>query len=379
MSTADMFYMNADVTNQNTEDIDTPMEYTTVRAQPILQEAGDWLVSCIRFSLPLQNVPYMLVRPNEYWVGFSFGATPYMQPVVYNYLPDYIFPNGVWEFSYFTDRVNQAMRLAYNAMVAANPGSPTDCPFIAYNEQIQRFVLYYPESYVNNANVSIWMNNRLQILFGYTNEYFGYQPVTQQECRLVLTAQYTTGSQNRIVPVSASAATPIVGSGGFDMQIPNYTTLPPTYALINQNWQYTIPEKNTNPEWIEWNKIILLSNSLPTVSEYTGSTGNLTQAANAQSGILPALTDFAIDSSVGVQFRGTVVFNPVSQWRFAEFNKAGPLRSFDIRIALQAKNGQLYYPTIPANSAMTIKLFFVRKDFLKKNPEIVYKQIGKII
>lgn len=370
---ADLFYLNADVYNGNVEDVDTPMTYTTFRAAPLLDKADDWIMSVIRFSVPFENVPYMEVKTNEYYIGFSWAADNYVLPVSYTYLPTYIFPNGVWEFQYFVDRVNQTLRQSYAAMLAAHPTAPTSCPFIMYNPQSERFVLYYPEAYINHPNISLWTNNRLQILFGFTNEYNGYQPVTRQECKIILSAQYTNGVQNRIVPVSASAATPIVGPGGFDFQVPNYTTLPPTYSLIDQNWYYEIPEKNTNYAWVEWQKILIISNTLPNVREYIGATDSITQQDNTQNATLPIVTDFVIDPSVGVQFRSTAVFNPTAQWRWSEFTGAGPLNSFDMTIALQGKNGAIRYPTLPASNAQTIKLVFCKKSFMKNNPELVYK------
>ena len=94
----------------NTSLTNKPVSFSTTLAQPILDNASNYKMSVIKFSLPGNNIPLFIFKPNLYQVSISYDLYFYTEYV--QFLPTNTFPADdpryyyCWSYNLFIEMIN---------------------------------------------------------------------------------------------------------------------------------------------------------------------------------------------------------------------------------------------------------------------------------
>lgn len=345
--------------------------YEVTKDTIILDRAGDYYCSIIKFDIPLNNVPLLImpIVPNQ----SDNDLTPLVVGIVYNgvnyplnliYLPSNSgtgitgtgFQNQkfqvinpyyyVYEYEVLIRMTNLAIEQAYiNSGIPAlfSAGSVPPAPFL-YLDPISNLVslvvhtmwtsLFSPLTGVPQ----LYMNTQLANYFD--SFYFTFKGYDQPQ-----------GRDYIFITAGPAYPTPNQGYALFGTTPTN----PPTYYRFVQ-------EYSALQYWSSFKRILITSNTIPVNPEFVPTLGNV-GGLNVS---FPIISDFTpqIEGSAGTS-RSIAYYVPQGQYKLVDLISDSPLQKLDIQIYWQDRNGNNYPITVSYNQQITVKIAFFRKDLYK--------------
>lgn len=355
----DNIYVNVAFSkNPDSTAFEEAAEYSVSKTIPILAKADDYYCSIIRFAIPLNETPLLImpivpnqVNPNltPLKIGISVGGINFTRNVIYV--------------------------------------SNTNAPIPVQNQSIQVITSYYYvfeyQSIINNVNTALASAFLASGLAGNT-PYFYLQPESEL-IHLVVDIATFSPTATAIVPSPIQSATIYMNN---DLEVylsafPVIYVAPNSepgrdydFSLVRFGGDKLIPpfnigavatQKNFTQEysvlalWSSLRKILITSNTIPIQSEYT-PTGN-----SGISSTLPVITDFIPQNELPGQSRSIAYYNPSAQYRLVDLKSSCELRTIDLKIYWQDIFQNIYPLLISKYQQASIKLAFIKKTLYNDN------------
>ena len=309
-------YINAGIKNTT----DSPLEvvFSSVFDNCYLSCPENYYISVIRFVLP-NSGPIFSFKDVTYQVKLKYQNSDYTQFLTYfkrsNSLTS---EQPVNSFQHFLIMINNALKDAYNLMVAANPGlilTISTKPYIIYDPFSKLFSLVVAQNYENTVEISF--NNNLNNFFKNS-----FDQISENNYH---TFAITRSGNNSYVDLLA----PTIPSYIFTQEVP------------------------TLYQWYDMKRITFSSGTIPVSAEHVS-----TSRSDGSSISEKIVTDFAPEISSD---KSDFIYEP-TVYRLVDLNGSSPLNTFDITVRYITKSGEIMpYKILPGESA-TCKVGFFRKD-----------------
>lgn len=287
-----------------------------VRSQPIIDNPNEYHLTIARMEIPCSSIPIFTFVDNSYILTLSYtgGNFSYPVPFVQSNMSN---PSdrSITSYGQFLDGINTAFSSAMAAMIAL--GGPTGpAPVISYDELTGLFSVTVGPAFTSGS-ATIYFNQSLQHFFpSFRYLFYGVNLPNNKDYQL-----YITGSTTRQYASSTSALN--------DIQ-----------------------------------SIILVSNSLPIISEDVNSNPALS-SANAGSASLNAITDFLYPVQNGSLESCPSGVNHLqyqpSLYRLVEMNSNQSLFAIDVTVYWTDKAGTLHPLYLDPGESFSIKFLFIKK------------------
>lgn len=338
----DNVYLN--VVFQNNTGGEVSAKYNVAKTIPILDKPSNYFTSVIRFDVPLNSVPLVIMpiipnQGNPNLTPFTIYVNTFATNIIYvpdntltappqNQLTQVVTPYYyVYSFANIISAINTALATSYAA--ASSPGG-AGAPFFIFNPVTQLLGLVVSVAFIA-AGATISINQPL------VNYFEGFRLLFNATTRLFTFLTYNDGTNG----FNISGQTTAVAT-------------PPTFLTITQ--EYTAMEY-----WLSLRKIVLISNTIPINYEYVPAY-DTTGAQTNVSVSLPIITDFVPNIEDAAQSRSIAVYNPLSQYRLVDLLGDTPLYNIDLSILWQDKLGNYYPLFIETLQQASVKIGFFRKD-----------------
>ena len=324
-------------------------EYSVTKTIPILSKCDDYYCSVIRFSIPLDTIPLFIMpilagQPNPnltpFIIGITTGGVDFPQPVIFvsetgapvplppipfQKITPYYF---VFEYQNLITAINTALAAAFVAS-----GLVGNTPYFYLNTATEELHLvvdvanFAPTATAAVPNpvplATIFMNSALE--------------------------SYLSAFQARFVGPSVIGKDYIFNLVRFGLD----TTIPPFTAAATQK---DFPQEySTLALWSSLRKILITTNSIPIISEYTPTNNS------GISSTLPIITDFVPNIEAAGQSRAIAFYNPTSQYRLADMKSSEQLNTIDLKIFWQDLDNNIFPLFISEFQQANLKLGFFKK------------------
>lgn len=294
------------------------------QSSPLLDNPSNYKIACARFTIPA-NIPLFIYPADAlasqiYKVELFDTATniSVIQPLIFtDWCPDCLYPRGIYYYSHLLQIVNTALKSCYTQMLVLNPLFT-----VPVSDAIQ--IIYEPSTnlfYINIPGYSnLYFNNLLQ--FRMTTElYLGFFPSFPSK------GLFTDPLNLPILFVFDS--TQKIGG-------------PTVFRIYNESPCIAI--------WNQFQKILILSNSIPINPEIISSSNQQTRSL---------LLDFeptpSISSTIPFQYFANI-------FRWVDLISNQPLSQLEIAVQIQYRDGSIFPLYLQKNEAMTIKLILRLKN-----------------
>lgn len=419
-------YVTVNFANGAAVKIDPEAMFSQARAGPLLTVPSEYYASVVRFEIPTQNIPLLLipitspvpVTPNEYLTPYNVilrympdedAVPPVRQAVLWrpqfqNLKPGDIGFNYCYSVQYWVDLVNEALLTAHTTMLAriqaAFPGAcPTPvnglpAPFLQFDSNTSRMSLFAPTfgwpapapaalqrgMYYNPNDdaapgpaVTISLNRQLSVMFPNFETIVRdvpdvVDPDVYEEFRVYQRPGIGNALAPGVTPTTnvVSVPTPIAYATSIVQAVPGATaSLPAT----EQTWFYKMEQELPSLSAMSsLNSLAIQTSSIPIAQDQlTASTafGQSTPALSTSDSSASFITDFIVAGPVGNEYRnGYVTYTPTAEYRLLDMARLDPLTTLDFRILWSDRFNNYYPVRIPPGCAVNLKLMFRRKDFL---------------
>jgi hypothetical protein len=381
--TSDVIYYNINIGNSKLVPIIA--NYSEQRTIPLLHNPSEYYLSIIRFSVPGLSVPILVCPVTN--APTTPLQTPYSVTLLYNtgsgfltytqkilYYPRDNFQNlsvppldpqnpyyFIYEYQHFLDLVNIALQTATTNLIGL--GAPADLlsPYFIFDEVTQLISLIAPLTGITPPSTPT------------TNDYYSLPSSAINT--------YTPAVPSGKVGIFVNDELFPFFQGIETIHVSDSVTIGPDYWLIvknNGNNYYQSPatapvyppvflqmqqQANTLNNWNSFQSLAFLSNSLPTLKEFTPVYDALYNG-NTQSGanMNPILTDFVpLLENAGDQ-RGSFVYNPTGPYRLVNLLSNDPIYAVDISVVWFDQYNRQYPIVLEPGQSITIKIMFVKKS-----------------
>jgi hypothetical protein len=324
----DNVYYNVIISNPDTASQEIAANFNETRVKEFIGNSGNYELSVIRFSVPTTTIPlfiYDSVKAPMY-LTLKFNNVIYQQQLPIS--------NGTYIYSYsqILDAMNTVFKTQTSAMKAANPTQIIANPFINYDSSTQLFTLYMDPYYDPSigptftppGTAEMWMNWHLFELFLYFSSMADPNNISYNSTNFMdyqITANGLYG---------LNTVTPLIGG----------TTYIKNTQLVKSIYR-----------WNTLSTVVLLSSSLPIVSETIPDIGNEGKIV-----FRPAVSDFQVPPSEADL--SSIVYNPTAEYRMISLLGNAGIRQMQISIYYTLKTGQYEQLYLAPGDAATIKLLF---------------------
>ncbi len=358
---------NGSPSSQTPEDAN----YQVTRDIPLLDKASDYYVAVVRFAIPLDSVPVMVMEivPNQnnpnltpYIIGITYNATNYPNQLIYsadnNLVPPvqnqenqvitpYYF---IYAYNAFIDMINASLSQTWSSSGLAGIFPNSIPPYFIYDtvgltlivpdcfRRVVSPLTNIPTIYVNSALESFLSSFQYYSLG--TNQPFG------KDEEFILSPNRGDIVLSNVKPYYPAGITPPA------------TTASPNIAT--DYWSIT-SEYNTFQLWDSLRKIVIISNTMPVRTEGIPSAN---PASPGLSSGLPILSDFVLDLQQAGDSRSIAHYNPQT-YKLVDLVSDLPLTKIDIQLFWQDRNQNLYPIKLSSFQTASIKLGFFRKNIYK--------------
>ena len=336
----------------------SPSSYIANKTQPLLNNAQDYYMAIIQFTIPLNQCP-ILICPVNTTLGNS-NTTPlkvgirdfstgiyYERPLIWT--PELInesvvVQNGgtqvitpyyyMYQYETLINMLNTALTLAfndYNAMNVANPHFTHPCPFFVYDATTKLISLIAHQSWITATPLTqaIYVNNEMY-------NFLDSLPVK----------------------VYSNLVNPTVKDNVFTIKYNGINSYPTnTYPTVGTYIQM-IQEYDQTYLWNSLRKVIITSGSLPVNKEQTPLFNNFN---NDLSNSIPIIADFIVGSTSAGDSR-EIAYYSTTTYRLIDINSNLPLTKLQFEIFWLTTNNEIIPLQISNSQAITLKLGFFKKS-----------------
>lgn len=351
-------------------------EYNVSKTIPILNKASDYYCSVIRFDIPLNATPLMImpIIPNQgdpnltpMIIGISYNGTTY--PIHLSYVADNVMTAPVqnqtkqvispyyYVYTYQTliTMINVALLSVYTTAGLAALFPTAIQPFFYFDPATDLINLVAHTMFTKVvspavARPEIFMNTALiNYLEAFEVKFWGYNQPNGMDFTFMLT--------NPVTPYELFGTTYVY---------PPYTGTPPNPQIYTADpiyYRYT-QEYSIMQYWSSLRKIVITTMNIPVNTEYIPAANNPTSSAPTS---FPILTDFVPSVDNAGQSRAIAYYYPTSQYRLIDLLSDDPLKRIDLKIYWEDKDGNLYPLTVSIFQQINVKLAFIKKSLYKNN------------
>jgi hypothetical protein len=373
----DNIYVNVSFNHDDSQgNQPTPAEYIVTKTLPILSKCDDYYCSVIRFDIPLNSTPLFImpIVPNQpdadltpLIIGITYLGVNF--PVNIEYIPDNILTAPlqnqpaqvitpyyfVFSFQNLINAINLALAeaVSLSGVKAVLDAIPAKTPWFYLDPTTKLISLVVPTLFTNPAAVPgkplIYMNAQLSTyLEAFQKSQVGYNQPQGHDFVFIL-------------DFPSFPAPPFPSSNPYPQSDKAFFPIPvggPDPAGVYTYYKFT-QEYSTLQLWSSLRKILITTNSIPIISEYT-PTGN-----SGISSTLPIITDFVPQIEIAGQSRSIAFYTPTSQYRLVDLKSSEQLNTIDLKIYWQDDQSNIYPLLISVFQQANIKLVFVKKSLYK--------------
>lgn len=346
----DNVYLNISIPNLSNTNSPYPPNvvaaYDEVLASPVIDNPNQYYITVIRFSIPIDLIPLFSFpvdisqnNPNQSLMVIGIENAALVQ-----------FP----EFIMYTPE---------NNIVAPVPGGVA--PFFTSNQVTSDYYFIYSvNNFINMINTAL-AAAVVASGIGVAAPFYTYDSQTEFISLTVTAAFLATGAR-----IFANSYLKNY-LGAFDFTTLNYVNTGPYlyYHLLNATTLVYYQNYNSMNLWFDSQKIVIQSNSIPIVAEFSPSFQNPQifgpNNLNSSSNLQPILTDFALAFNNISDFSSVVTYIPEPQYRLTNMRSSTPLNRIQLSFSWLSKNGTLYPLYVSPNKTVTLKLGFIKKSLFK--------------
>lgn len=334
----DLLYYNVKIYNDIGTSASIPCEMTETRVSPLIEDCSQYMIGVQRFTvptlIPLQIYPKPSIVTTQFRVALSYKTNIVSKPIDFiNFYTDALYAPGreILSFQQILQMVNEAYRNCYNDLIVLDPsfaGVAGGPPIFQY-DPLSRLILFYaPDIYSNFLNptapcsISMSPTFYLQYLVG-----------------------FATRSPEAFLPVGVLGAVFIVENQINNVVVVGPTTFYKIYAEFDMRALFN-----------HLSAIVFETSSIPSNPEFIQSDNNVSRRI---------LVDF--ETPAGYNNGDPIQFSTagLSNVRWHAMNASVPLSTFDVKLYVQYKTGELYPLYLLEGDLATIKFVFAKKSFLK--------------
>jgi|ERR1700753_379217 len=354
--TKDNVYLNVVINQDQTQGNNpAPATYKESLTIPILDDCSKYYCSIIRFSIPLNDIPILIMPilnnqpdPNltPLIFGIRFAGTNFPVNVVYVSLEPTLPPTPApigpifftssqlsstyyWVYT-FTNVINMFNTALNTAMTNAGLGAIAS-PFYSFNPVNQLFSLTItPDFFATGAE--IFMNNEASnYLSSFNYKFYGYNQPQGRELSHILTP------------------------------LPSLTT-DGTYIFTE--------DYNTIVLWFSIRKILITTNDIPIQKESAPrqSLSGMNTGVNSQ---VPVVADYVPQLEFSNQSRSIAYYTPLGQYKLVDMISEIPLNKVDFGVYWQDKIGNVHPLLISVGQQIELKIAFIKKDMYKNTHNLL--------
>lgn len=385
--TADNIYLNVTIDHSrvSTNDVLTGIpgvfpenaRYDITKTLPILDKCSDYYMSIIRFSIPLDEVPIMVmpVMPNQpnsnltpYVIGIQYLGVNY--PVQINYIPQNNEPVPVqnlntqvitpyyfvYNYQIFINMVNTALQTAYvNAgLNVLSGGIPAPYFYLDPATNLISLIVHisFTELWVPLTGIPlIYMNTPLSGFFGSFNLFYEATEINP------------AGNDSHFILYGSSYPKDNLAFTPFGVAI-TAGTIPPVAAARPYYYKFT-QEFTTLEYWSSLKSIIISTNTIPINNEFIPTRDN-TSSVNSSA---PIIADFIPFTEGNVGETRSVAFYTPPVYKLIDLESDGPLQKIDINVYWEDNRNNVYPLQVSLLNQVNIKIGFFKKSLYKNIEE----------
>lgn len=369
-------------TGQSYDETPSYAIYNVTKDLPIVDKASDYYCSVIRFTIPLDTIPIMImpIIPNQ----GNNNLTPFRIGILYNgvytsvnilYIQRHGYNTGptqdqqvqvvtpyyfCYSYDVLISMINDSLQTAIinSGIQALFPG--VRLAWFSLNDSTNLINLYvhhvftdYPIPTPAVSTPIIYINAALKVyLDGFDYNFYGYNQPYGFEFAFILQSLTTTAPIINNVPTPDQA-----------YALYNIPVSPPVYYIFIQEYQAI-------QAWSSLRKILVTTNTIPIVKEFEPPNFNskVINTDGYSSGLVagvPIITDFVPQINNIGESRSVAYYVPTSQYRLIDMISDNPIKKIDLNIYWQDKNGTIYPLDISVFEQASMKLAFIRKSLYK--------------
>lgn len=346
---ADNVYLNIVITNNVSSTDPYPKNiqavYDETLTQPILNIPSEYYASIIRFSMPLDTIPF-----------FSFPVDRTQNNANISQLLVGVKVLAGNEFSSFVTYVPQ------NDTPPPTSGGPN----ISYTQSLsQYYFIYSIQPFINMINTAL---NTAFVAAGSPGgvaPFYVYDPITQLISLIVDNAFLVAGAQiflnsylKNYLDSFVFTTLNNIPNGAFKY----FHNLTPTPYGQTSPFRYQ-QEYNSLDLWFDIRKIVVQSSSLPGSEEASPNYDpGESQGTNGRVSYSPIVTDFVISYNNINDVSSVLVMEPSPQYRLIDMNSNIPISRLNFSFYWLSKNGNLYPVLLSPNNSITMKIAFFKRS-----------------
>lgn len=331
----DRQYYNITIAREDYNSENLIASFSETRVSPIVNNASDYEMAVIRFDLPAINIPIFIWPTTDIWyMSITYKTSVFTRPVPFipnqnlATAPKY-YGQAIWHYSDYVDCLNLCLQQCF-ADFQADPvyltipviDRPAEPPRMTYNAETNRVSMYYPLQYdiTKPDPIYVYFSHLLFTIFpAFQN--FG------DRSDLIL-SHYLIVKDNRNNKVTVNGT---------------------QYFRITEEW----PELFA---WSDFQRIVFETDSVPVQNEFIAGQQNVSRKV---------LTDF--EPAVAVNDQSNIQFFPRGDLRFYDMFSDHELRTIDMKVFWQGKDGRLFPIFISGTDRLTIKLLIKKKGVMVSN------------
>jgi hypothetical protein len=329
-------------------------EFVDTRPQPILSNSDHYNVAVARIGIPTDNIqdfflttrrvsettPGAQLEYEDQYTTLTFGGVNYSSLVVPTVNTNTASGDHyIYFVKQYLTALNTSFLAAYTIFNAANPAVCPSAPMFIYNPTTRIITLICDDTY-RTAPVEIWVNwniyKKIPGIYSFFNGY--YQAANANfPAGITLTQCYKDYKFN---------------IADFGNNINTYQ-----YPAGGALWDEFPQEIESLGNMMDLQTIVLTSN-LPTIPQWTAVS---TDAGKASS--LPILTDFEPIVGSGLETTNQAIrlqYQP-SLYRLIPMIKEAPIKTVQVNLFWQDKEGRLNPILIAPGESVNIKILFIKK------------------
>lgn len=292
-----------------------PLSFSETRVDAILDNPLDYEIAVERFKLPLINLPIFIWVPNKFSVKMTYDGAEVTE--ILQFIPNTtgtdIYGDSIWNYQELLDSLNNALGLAYTALKILKPAAPpTEAPFMTFNA---------------DTGLMSW---NIEQLYSDTTKVFLNQPL------YFLFVSFHNMEQD------------FLGERWYNLLArDNFNNT----ATINGKAYYsTLQEYRTIALWGDLESVTFQTQSIPVSAENLPSQKDITRNV---------LTDF--EPQIEINNRQSLQYYPQGPLRWYDLKGTTPLRTIDLKVYWQNKNGKQYVMYINNENYFSMKILFRKK------------------
>lgn len=314
----------------------------------------DWNVCVARFAISSDYISRVYQTPTgvtagntTFYVGLEYNGVYYDSPVV---IPPSLTPDGktlnVANTVYdFLDVINAAFATSTAALVTA--GGPTGATgqqvIMEYDPSTGLYQLAVPAFYGTGTNGNTGNGVAVTMSYALYHRFMGFSII--QNVPLLYNNHDVTFVRAWRGNNLATITYPVNNSG---------TGSTGNYMILSQDreWASSI---------MDVTRLLILTNSLPTVVEYRADQLYSQFLGNAGNNVISILTDFLIGADTDLIAKSESFQYSPTLYRLVSLKGTNPLNIIDIQVYVATNDGRIFPLYLSPYDSIDVKIAFIRK------------------